>query len=139
MPRESLGASPLIEPTGMMGMMHWGSRLAVLFAATLIAGNAQCMAACAIEHCAPAQSAPTHCHPTAPDEGPPTNAPCSHDMSVEDASGKTAVTVPVQVFVTAVSASLGAELPQLQFHPSVEVVLSPPAPTPCSSVSVLRI
>jgi hypothetical protein len=120
-------------------MMYWLSKMLVLFAATLVAGNAQCVTACAFEHCRQTEAPPPHCHhKTTPDKGQPTSAPCSHDISIVDTSVKTTTTAPVLALVVTYSVPLVAEAPQLSFHTRGDVDISPPAPS-LSSISVLRI
>src|SRR6266436_5342171 len=119
--------------------MHCVSKIVVLFAATLIAGNTQCVAACAFEHCRPAEAPPSHCHhKSTPDKGQPTSAPCSHDISVADTSVKTITAARAQVLVATYSLPLVAEAPQLSFRTRGDVGVPHPAPS-LSSISVLRI
>ena len=132
---QSVGAGAVLR----YWMMHWVSKMAVLFVATLVASNAQCAAACAFEHCWPAQGPPSHCHhKTTPGKGQPATAPCSHDISIVNTSAKTIGIVPGQVFAATANAPLVGTVTQLCFHTRVDADISPPAPR-LSSISVLRI
>jgi hypothetical protein len=117
--------------------MHSLSKMVALFAAILIATNAQCVIVCAFEQCRP-EASPARCHhKSSSDKGHPASPACSHDISIVDTSAKTIGIVPAQVFVATASAPLVAEVPQLYFRTGAEVEISPPAPN-FSSISVLR-
>ena len=120
-------------------MMHWVSKMVVLFVATLVASNAQCVTTCAFEHCRPAQTRPSHCHhKSTPDKQQPAGTPCSHDLSFANTSAKTIGIIPIRIFSATANAPVVADAPQLCFHIRVEAEISPPAPS-LSSISVLRI
>jgi hypothetical protein len=120
-------------------MMPWVSKIVALFAVALVAGNSQCLAACASEHCRPAEAPPSHCHQkSAPDKEQPTSAPCSHDITIVDTSAKTITAAPEQALVATYNIPLVAEAPRYSFHTWVIADISPPTLS-LSSISVLRI
>jgi hypothetical protein len=119
-------------------IMHSLSKMVALFAAILVASNAQCVITCAFEQCRP-KAPSTRCHhKSSPDRGQPASPACSHNISIVDTGAKTIRIVPAQVFVATANAPLVAEVPQLYFRTRVEAEISPPAPG-ISSISVLRI
>ena len=111
-----------------------------LFAALLIAGNAQCVIACGFERCKSAEAPPAHCHQkSAPDKGrQPASAPCSHAIANVDTSALTVKIVPAHLLAAVLSAPLFIEVRQFFFHSPVEIDISPPLPI-LSLISVLRI
>src|SRR5437867_8330990 len=119
--------------------MPWASKIAALFAVALVAGNSQCLAACASEHCRPAEAPPSHCHhKSTPDKEQPTSAPCSHDITIVDTSAKTVSATPEQVWAVTYDIPLVSAAPPLSFHKWVNAESSPPTPS-LSSISILRI
>ena len=119
--------------------MHWISRVVVMFAVILIIGNAQCAIACAFEHCGPSAAQSSHCHPkTIPDKGQPASAPCSHDISIVDASVKNLAITMDLAFFGPFNTRVIAESIENCFSAFVETTPSPHGPD-LSLISILRI
>jgi hypothetical protein len=120
-------------------MMPWVSKIVALFAVTLVAGNAQCITACAFEHSRVAEAPPAQCHhKSTPTKEQPASAPCSHAVTIVDTSAKIIPAASEQALVATSNISLVAEAPQRCLHTRVDVDISPPAPG-FSSISILRI
>ena len=120
-------------------MMALLSKMVALLALALLAGNAQCVTACALEHYRPAKAQPTHCHhKKLPDKAPSTSAPCSHDITIVESSAKAITAAPEQAFTATFCTPPVAEADLQCFGTRVEADLSPPTPN-VSSISVLRI
>ena len=120
-------------------MMASFSKMVALLSLVLLAGNAQCVTACALEHYRPAKAQPTHCHhKKLPDKEHPTSAPCSHDITIVESSAKAITADSDQAFPATYCVSLVAEADVHCLGTRVEADISPSTP-PLSLISVLRI
>ena len=116
----------------------WPSKLLVLFAATLIAANAQCAMTCSFEQWGSSET-PSHCHHhNMPDKEKPASPPCSHEISIVSASGKTFAAAPAQLLLADPTVLFVATILEPASYSSVVNDVSPPVP-PHLSISVLRI
>ena len=129
--------------------MHRNAKLVALFALALVAGNAQCVIACGLEHSRPAEAPQSHCHhkgtpdngtpdKSTPTKDQPTSAPCAHDISIVDSSANTSIAPPMLALVAKYSAPVTTETPQHSFHTGIEGDISPPSCS-LSLISVLQI
>jgi hypothetical protein len=120
--------------------MAFGSKVVVLFAALLMAGNGQCVTACAFDHCAPVSAPTSRCHHKGNLGNKTPAAPaCSHEAPAADTSAKTVVVQAMDGLISSVvDAVIVVNPPQRFSYLRIDPDLSPPASS-LSLISILRI
>jgi hypothetical protein len=119
--------------------VHRLSRLVVLFAATLVAANAQCALTCSFEQCGSAETPPSHCHHhNMPDKEKRPSPPCLHEIALVYPGAKAFFIAPVKLLLPEFTVLPVTTTLEPAFDCRVDNDVSPPVP-PRSSISVLRI